>query len=55
VTGFTEDIDWFEGLAFELLLFEALTRYIHPGHAENYLRRTHGAFADHLGFVMVRS
>ncbi|WBQ02082.1 DUF6642 family protein [Kribbella sp. CA-293567] len=55
LTGFTKDIDWFEGLAFELLLFEALTWYARPSDAEKYLKRTHAAFAERLGFVMVRS
>jgi hypothetical protein len=54
ITGFTKDVDWFESLAFELLLFEALTWYSRPGDADNYLRNTHAAFADRLGFVMIR-
>lgn len=54
LTGFTRDVDWFESMAFELLLFEALARYQRPSDAERYLRREHGALAERLGFVMVR-
>lgn len=54
LTGFTTDVDWFESMAFELLLFDALTSYKRPSDAEKYLRRTHGEFAERLGFVMVR-
>lgn len=54
VTGFTKDVDWFEGLAFEILLFEALTHYERIHAAENYIRKNFGELADRLGFVMVR-
>jgi hypothetical protein len=54
ISGFTTDIEWFESLAFELLLFEALTRYRRPSDAESYMKKTHSAFARRLGFVMVR-
>jgi hypothetical protein len=54
VTGFTEDVEWIESLAFELLLFDALTWYQRPSDAENYIKRTHAAFARRLGFIMVR-
>ncbi|MFG1813678.1 DUF6642 family protein [Kribbella sp. NPDC049174] len=54
VTGFTEDVEWIESLAFELLLFDALTWYKRPSDAENYLKKTHAAFIKRIGFVMVR-
>lgn len=54
MTGFTTDVEWFEGLAFELLLFDALTWYTRPSDADNYLNKTHAAFAKRLGFVMIR-
>jgi len=54
ITGFTTDVDWFESLAFELILFEVLTYYKRLDAAEKYIRKQHGQFADRLGFVMVR-
>jgi len=54
ITGFTEDVTWFEGLAFELLLFDVLTWYKRLDAAENYIKRNHGAFARRLGFKLVR-
>lgn len=54
LTGFTEDVDWFESLAFELLMFEAMTTYSRPYDAERYLRKHYGELAERLGFVMVR-
>ncbi|TDO30044.1 hypothetical protein EV643_14119 [Kribbella sp. VKM Ac-2527] len=54
ISGFTTDVEWFESLAFELLLFDALTWYRRPSDAESYLKKTHSAFAKRLGFVMVR-
>lgn len=54
MTGFTEIVDWFPSMAFELLLFDALSRYQRPGDAERHLRRTYGDLTETLGFVMVR-
>jgi len=54
VTGFTNDVEWIESLAFELLLFDALTWYAYPSAAENYIKKTHSAFAKRVGFVMIR-
>ncbi|MEV6413718.1 hypothetical protein [Kribbella sp. NPDC051718] len=31
-----------------------MTRYTRPSYAAKYLYKTHSAFADHLGFVMIR-
>lgn len=39
MTGFAEDVDWFESLAFEILLFEALSYYKRPHTAQAYLLR----------------
>ncbi|WP_439645559.1 DUF6642 family protein [Janibacter limosus] len=54
ITGFTEDVDWFESLAFELILFEALAWYARPSDAEKYIAKNHGQLAGRLGFVMIR-
>jgi hypothetical protein len=54
LTGFTTDVEWFASMAFELLLFEAFARYNRPSDAYNYLMRTHGEFAERLGFKMIR-
>jgi hypothetical protein len=47
-------VEWFESLAFELLLFDALTWYSRPSDADSYIKKTHSAFAKRLGFVMIR-
>jgi hypothetical protein len=39
IAGYRADVDWFESSAFDLLLFDALTRYERPTAAENWLRR----------------
>lgn len=54
LTGFTTDVDWFEAMAFELLLFDAFVQYKRPSGAERHLMRAHGGLAERLGFVMVR-
>lgn len=54
LTGFTEDVEWFESLAFELLLFDTLTWYMRPDFAESYIKKNHRQLAKRLGFVMVR-
>lgn len=54
LTGFTKDVNWFESMAFELLLFEALTSYRRPSDSEKYLMRRHGELAERLGVTMVR-
>lgn len=54
MTGFTEDVDWFESLAFELMLFEILTYYKRLDAADAYIKKNHGPFAKRLGFVIVR-
>lgn len=50
--GFTKYVPWFPGLAFELLLFDALTTYARPGNACNHLLDAYGDLADEVGFVM---
>lgn len=54
MTGFTTDVEWFESMGFEMLLFDALTYYQRPSDAERYLRKTHEGLTKRLGFVMVR-
>jgi hypothetical protein len=54
LTGFTEDVDWFESMAFELILFDVLTRYRRMDAADAYIRHHHRSLARRLGFVMVR-
>lgn len=54
LTGFTEEVEWFESLAFELRLFETLTWYNRPDFAKATSRTTHGQLARRPGFVMVR-
>lgn len=54
LTGFTEDVDWFESMAFEVLLFDVLTYYRRPDFAERYIRSNYRELSRRLGFVMVR-
>jgi hypothetical protein len=54
LTGFTEEVEWFDALAFELLLFDVLTYYTRPDFAQAYIDKNFGQFAKRLGFVMVR-
>ena len=54
ITGFTQDVDWLESMAFELLLFDAFARYTRPSDAEKYIVKKHGQLAGRLGFVMMR-
>lgn len=52
LTGFTEDVDWYDAMAFEILLFDVLTYYQRPDHAANYIKKNFGQFSKRLGFVM---
>ncbi len=54
ITGFTADVDWFESLAFEILLFDILASYQRMHAVEKYIQKEHGDFARRLGFVMAR-
>lgn len=54
ITGFREDVDWFESMAFELLLFDCLTHYKRLDAAEAYIKKNYGQLARRLGFVMER-
>lgn len=49
VIGYTRDVEWVESSAFDLLLFDALTRYQRLRPAETWLRTTHRDFCDRLG------
>jgi hypothetical protein len=54
LTGFTEEVEWFESMAFELLLFDTFTWYKRSDAAESYIKKNHSQMAKRLGFVMVR-
>lgn len=54
VSGFTQEVDWFESLAFELILFDALTHYKRIDAVEHYLRKVAGSLWDRTGFVLTR-
>ena len=53
VIGYTEDVDWLESAAFELLLIDALSRYARPKAAFEYLKREHRGLAKRLGLRFV--
>lgn len=53
VIGYTKYVDWMESSAFDLLLFEALTRYQHLRPAENWLRTTYPDVVDRLGLKVL--
>lgn len=50
--GYTNDVEWFPALAFELLLFDALAHYTRPTDARRYLERRYGDLYRDLGFMM---
>jgi len=52
VAGYTRDIDWFESAAFDLLLFEALTRYQRIDAVDRWLRAQYGGLIRGIGFRM---
>jgi hypothetical protein len=52
VAGYTRDVCWFESAAFDMLLFEALTRYKRSDAVERWLRSNYGGRARNLGFKM---
>lgn len=54
VMGYRTDIDWAESMAFDTLLFNALSRYQRIGDAENHLGRIAGELRDRLGFRIIR-
>jgi hypothetical protein len=51
VCGFTEEVDWLESTAFELLVLEALTRFNSAKEAELHLKEQYGEFVDRLGLT----
>jgi hypothetical protein len=51
VVGFTEEVDWLESAAFELLVLEALTYFESPRDAEAHLKKKYGNFVDRLGLT----
>lgn len=52
VAGYRKDIDWFESAAFDVLLFEALTRYQRVDAAHRWLRTRYPGMVRSLGFAM---
>ncbi len=51
VVGFTEDVDWLESTAFELLILEALTYFESPRKAKIHLEEKYEEFVDRLGLT----
>ena len=51
VCGFTEEVDWLESAAFELLVLEALTYFESPKKAELPLKEKYEGFVDRLGLT----
>jgi hypothetical protein len=49
VIGYTKYVDWVESSAFDLLLFDALTRYQRLRAAENWLNKTYPDIVGRLG------
>jgi hypothetical protein len=49
VIGYTKRVDWMESSAFDLLLFDALTRYQRLRSAENWLTKTYPDITGRLG------
>jgi hypothetical protein len=53
VAGYEEDVDWFESAAFDLVLFDALTRYKHLDATERWITQRYGRTAKQLGFRLL--
>lgn len=49
VIGYTKSVEWMESSAFDLLLFDALTRYQRLRPAEIWLRKTYPDITERLG------
>lgn len=54
ITGYTLDVGWIESAAFELLMFQTLTRYSRLGWFEKAMARDYGDLTASLGFTVVR-
>lgn len=54
ITGFTEPVDWFDSMAFELILFDALSRFQRMDALEAFVEKHHGQLARRVGFVIAR-
>jgi hypothetical protein len=52
VIGYQKRLAWIPSSAFDLLVFEALSKYQLLPSAEAWLRREYGEFAEKLGLVM---
>lgn len=53
ISGFTKDVDWFEPMAFELLMFQKYARYKRFGSFVNGIERDYGQLGDKLGFTII--
>lgn len=54
VSGFTKDVDWFESMAFELLMFQKFATYQRLGNFVNGMERDYGQLSKKLGFKIIR-
>ncbi len=52
IAGYTQDVDWFEVAAFELLLFDGLTHYVRSDALDRWLRQNHNGMVRRLGFKL---
>jgi hypothetical protein len=50
LAGFTNDIDWYEASAFNLLFLDVFTRYKRLDAAERHIKRDYGSLQRKLGF-----
>ena len=52
IAGYEKDVSWFESSAFDLLLFDALTRFSHIDAVDRWLRKEYLGFVRRVGFKM---
>lgn len=52
VTGYTENVDWYQSTALTILLLAALTSWKHMDAVERHLLREHRGLSRMLGFKM---
>jgi len=51
VCGFTEDVDWLESAAFEMLVIDSIASYSRIDAPFKMLEKEHAGFVDRLGFA----
>ncbi|GAA4282753.1 hypothetical protein GCM10022261_02840 [Brevibacterium daeguense] len=54
ITGFTQEVDWLESMALDLLMFNLFFQYERIGFFERAMKRNYGELVDKTGFTVFR-